>query len=350
MLIDRNTFIPSKIRNRYEIIKSFRRGQSKIRAFPNELNLEITNNCNLACIMCPRPNMKRRVGSMEYDLFKRIIDQVREHVDLVYIAGGLGEPTLHKRLGEMITYARVAGVRVGLSTNATLLNPGICQAIFDARPDLILLSLDGATKEIHEKIRVGSNFEETMSKVEYFLKEKHLKNLKQLYTIVQMIYMSENKIEMDSFRKRWLSYKGINEIRMKKYIHLQGASEYPENNSAVIKNQYKSCILPWRQISISWDGKAAICCRDLDYTEQIGDAAVHSIPEIWNSEKMVNYRKLIATGNKKKISICKNCPGIPTNFATRTGAVLFDSLTIRKILPAMEKVVLWTGIKALDYG
>lgn len=294
--------------------------------------------------------MKRRVGSMECDLFRRIIDQVKGYVDLVYIAGGLGEPTLHKRLEEMITYARVAGVRVGLSTNATLLNPEICQAIFDARPDLILLSLDGATKEIHEKIRVGSDFEETMSKVGYFLREKHLKNLKQIYTIVQMIYMSENKIEMDSFRKKWSSYKGINEIRMKKYIHLQGASEYPENNSAVIRNQYKSCILPWRQISISWDGKVSICCRDLDYTEQIGDAAIHSISEIWNSEKMVNYRKMLATGNKKKIAICKNCPGISTNFATRTGAIMFDSLTIRKILPVMEKVVLWTGIKALDYG
>ena len=294
--------------------------------------------------------MKRCVGSMEYGLFKRIIDQVKGHVDLVYIAGGLGEPTLHKRLGEMITYARVAGVRVGLSTNATLLNPGICQAIFDARPDLILLSLDGATKEIHEKIRVGSNFEETMSNVEYFLREKHLKNLKQLYTIVQMIYMSENQVEMNSFQKRWLSYKGINEIRMKKYIHLQGASQYPDDVSAVIATQNKSCILPWRQISISWDGKVAICCRDLDYTEQIGDAAVHSISKIWNSEKMVNYRKMIAAGNKKKISICKNCAGIPTNLATRTGAILFDSLTIRKILPAMEKVALWTGIKALDYG
>ncbi len=350
MLIDKNTFIPSKIKNRYEIVKSFSSGQTKIKALPNELILEITNNCNLACIMCPRPNMERYVGSMEFDLFKKIIDQAKEYVDLLYIAGGLGEPTMHKKLEEMIAYARIAGVRVGISTNATLLNPKICQTIFSAKPDLILLSLDGASKEIHEKIRVGSDFEETMSMLEYFLREKQRKNIKQIYTIVQMIYMSENQIEKDRFRMKWYRYKGINEIRMKKFIRLQGASDYPENISEITENQYKSCILPWRQLSISWDGKVAICCRDLNYTEQIGDVSVQSISEIWNSYKMISYRKMIASGSKRKISICKNCTGIPANFAIKVGVILFDNLTIRKILPLMEKIVLRTGMKALDYS
>jgi hypothetical protein len=42
-------------------------------------------------------------------------------------------------------------------------------------PDIFLLSIDGATKETHKKIRVGSNFEKTISGIEKYLIVKHEK-------------------------------------------------------------------------------------------------------------------------------------------------------------------------------
>ena len=173
MFPDKNTFSPKKLLNRYRAVKAYTDGNAVNPAFPVELIIEITSFCNLECIMCPRVNMKRnKQGYMEIELFRSIIDQIKDHVELVYLSGGLGEPLAHPRFGDMIRYCVSNNVRVGVSTNATLLRPKQINEMLDASPDLVLLSLDGATKETHEAIRVGSVFETTMGYVERFLEEK----------------------------------------------------------------------------------------------------------------------------------------------------------------------------------
>ena len=299
--------------------------------------------------MCPRTNMKRPVGLMDFDLFKNIIDQVKGYIELVYFSGGVGEPTLHPRLFDMLKYCRDSNVRVGISTNASLLEPKMTDMLLENPSDIILFSLDGATKETHEKIRVGSKFEKTMANVEYFLKEKERRKAMLPHTVLQMVYMPENQAEADLFRKRWKDYKGVNDIRMKKFLYLQGAEHRPEAYKDIERSNSLSCMLPWRQLSIAWDGKLAICCRDFEYIEEIGDIKDSSISELWNSSSMQRYRKLLATGNKNEIEVCRNCGGIPANLLVRTASIIFDDLTIRKLLPIAEKLALKMGLKLIDY-
>lgn len=349
MLFDKNMFKPSKIKNRFRLVKGYKKGKAKIAAYPVELVLEITNKCNLACVMCPRVNMKRPVGVMDLGLFKNIIDQVKDYIELVYISGGLGEPTIHPKLFDMVKYCRDSNVRVGISTNATLLDAEMTRMLLEIRPDTITLCLDGATKETHEKIRVGSKFEKTMANVEYFLREKYAKRAKNPYAIVQMIYMPQNQAETGLFMKKWQKYKGVDNIRMKKFLHFQGAEYYPETDSRIGKSVCLSCILPWRQLSISWEGKLAICCIDFGYKEEVGNVNTLSISELWNSATMQRYRELLSSGNKNQIELCRNCPGISTSALVRIGCIMFDDLTMRKFLPAAEKLVLKAGIKLADY-
>ena len=347
MIIDKNTFNLKKFKNRFKVISSYKSRTTYLSSCPVEIILEITNNCNLDCIMCPRVNMKRAVSNMKLDLFKKIIDEVKDHAELVYLAGGLGEPTMHRNLGAMIAYCKANNVRVGLSTNATILTKKITDTILTNQPDLILLSLDGATKEIHEKIRVNSVFERTMGMVKYFLEEKQKRNLEKIYTIVQMIYMPANKSEAEEFKSKWQQFKSVNEVRFKKFLYLQGADYYPEP----VKNDFSanSCVLPWRQLSISHDGKVAICCRDLDFTTITGDVTENTIQEIWNSDQFRRYRELISSQKKDLIPICKSCKGLPASFPMRVGCTIFDDYTIRKLLPFIEKFVLKTGLKSFDY-
>jgi radical SAM protein with 4Fe4S-binding SPASM domain len=349
MWIDKNTFSFAKFLNRQKTILSYRKGRVNCDHSPSELILEITNHCNLECIMCPRPNMKRKLGFMSFDLFKTIIDQVKNKVELVYLAGGLGEPTIHPRLKEMIEYCKVTDVRVGISTNATLLNDKICDAILSSRPDVMLLSLDGATCETHEKIRIGSDFKKTMEGVERFLRKKEEKGCKEIFTIVQMIYMPENSFEAALFRKKWNKFNSVNDIRLKKFLHLQGADHYPEVESSERSNLPMVCIHPWRQMAISWNGTVAICCRDYNYRHLLGDLTKQTISEVWNGTKMKTYRYLLASGQKEKIELCKNCAGMATNFPMRIACVIFDDYTIRKILPIIEKTILKLNIKMFDY-
>ncbi len=350
MRLDKNTFKLSKIKNRARLTKAYKKGKTKTLAYPVELILEITNQCNLSCIMCPRSNTKRPIGMMGFDLFRNIIDQVKDYIELAYLSGGMGEPLMHPGIFDMIAYCRDSGIRVGVSTNATLLDSTIIQKLLKFPPDLMLFSLDGATKETHERIRVGSCFEKTMANVEGFLIEKEALKSSLPYAIAQMVYMPENQAEMDLFKKRWSKYKSLNDIRMKKFLHLPGAKYYPEEDSSPKKPGRCLCILPWRQISISWEGKVTICCLDYEYREEIGNVNNKPILELWNSEKMQYYRELLSSGNKNKIEVCKKCTGITTtSFLTRWASIVFDNLTIKKLLPIAEKLALKFKIKMVDY-
>ena len=85
MFINSNTFNIRKFINRYRIIKAYNNNKTVINAKPIELILEITNACNLSCIMCPRVNMQRKVGYMDFELFKSIINQIKSDIELVYL-------------------------------------------------------------------------------------------------------------------------------------------------------------------------------------------------------------------------------------------------------------------------
>jgi MoaA/NifB/PqqE/SkfB family radical SAM enzyme len=337
----------SRLANRAKGVLAYTRGEPKNTARPVELIVEITNVCNLACPMCPRPHMTRKLGFMDIGLFKRIIDQVKDTAELVYLAGGLGDPTIHPKLAEFIRYCGDSGVRVGISTNATLLKPKMTRAILDAGPDILLLSLDGATKETHEKIRVGSKFETTMARVEAFLTEKARRGLKRPHTVCQMVYMPINQEEAVAFQEKWASFPGVDAVRLKKFLHLQDADYVPESDGDL--NGKRSCILPWRQLAISYDGKMALCCRDLDFKHPVGNVAETPIAELWNGPEVMQCRSMLANGRKSELASCRGCAGITGTPLTLAAAALVDDYALRRLLPYAEKVVRTLGVKALDY-
>lgn len=349
MLIDRNTFNISKCLNRYKGARAFLAGKKLHPGLPVECIVEITNQCNLSCVMCPRAGMKRPVGFMDLKTFQNIIDQVKDYIEIVYISGGLGEPLLHPKLGEMIRYCRKNNVRVGVSTNATVLNPDMTKVMLDAGPDLLLLSLDAATKELYEKIRVGSNFERTMLNVENFLLEKSRRRMPRPFTIAQMVYMPENESEKDIFYAKWKAFKGLNDIRLKKFLHLQGARRIPNVDSKSRPPSGASCILPWRQISIAWDGSMSLCCRDLDSKYPLDNVKSTTIERFWNCEKLKQLRHLLASGHKQEIPLCAGCETIKVNALTCLGSILIDDFSIRKMLPMVEKIFVKTNLGASDY-
>ena len=349
MWIDSNTLSVSKLNNRYKIAACYLKKVSVNTAFPVEIVIEITSHCNLSCIMCSRKSSTRTSGYMDFLLFKRIINQVKGYAELVYLSGGIGEPLMHPDLHDMIEYCVRNDVRVGVSTNATLLTAKKTDLILKNPPDILLLSLDGATKETVEKIRVGSKFEKTMENVCYFLKEKHKRGAGKPFTIVQMVYMPENKDEEELFHRKWKAYKGADDVRFKKFVSFYGAERTPELAMSFDSQANLSCINPYRQLSIAFDGTVAFCCLDSDFKDPIGNVNSSSISELWNSKKMVAYRKLLAEGLKSQVPMCKECATIKTSRLTLLGSVFVDDFTIRRILPTVEKIFLKAGIRLIDY-
>jgi len=332
--------------NRFRAVDSHVKGRTVTTGMPSEILLEITSYCNLACPMCGRGSKTTPNAFMSLDLFKSIIDQVKSYAELVAISGGVGEPLAHPHIGEMIGYCKAANLRCMVSTNATLLNAKKTNALLDNGLDILILSLDGATKETHEAIRVGSNFEQTMANVDNFLKEKVVRKLKFPITICQMIYAPSNKDEAKQFHDRWAGTPGVNSVRIKKLLTIKGSLwSKLQKLTQMDPDAEKSCFYPWRQLAVSANGAIALCCRDHNFSYPLANLSESSVSEIWNSQVFQDARLRLANKRKSEIELCVNCETFQTSFFSRMGIRMLDTYTIHTIAPAMERVASKLGLR-----
>ncbi|MDZ7836849.1 MAG: radical SAM protein [Actinomycetota bacterium] len=134
--------------------------------------IEVTSNCNLKCRLCPNKDIPSAdKGFMDFDLYKQIMDQLGSRVNDIYLFHR-GEPFLHPRLVDMITYAKKTPAAVRIHTNATLLDQENTDQVIKSGLDFISFSFDGYDKKTYEAQRINSSFEQTLENIIYFLKRK----------------------------------------------------------------------------------------------------------------------------------------------------------------------------------
>src|SRR2546427_13275639 len=122
---------------------------------------------------------------MDLELYGKIFDDCKYYV--VFICTyGIGETMIHPSIFEMIRITRDAGIRTGMSTNATLMDDRRADMLLDCGLDYVILAFDGATKETYEKYRVGAVFEKTRENILNFLRKK-LDRKSPAYVVLQMV-------------------------------------------------------------------------------------------------------------------------------------------------------------------
>ena len=60
-------------------------GKEVTEVFPSYLTLEMTNRCNLDCVMCPRAQQTRPVGDLEIDLLEKILKEADGRLEILDI-------------------------------------------------------------------------------------------------------------------------------------------------------------------------------------------------------------------------------------------------------------------------
>jgi len=332
-LIDHNTFSLQLLLNRLKIFFSYLTKRNQVPSIPIEIMVEVTNYCNIRCSMCSNPIIKRKKGYMSWDILKKLVDEIKGKAELIYLYG-LGEPLLHPQIIEMIQYCKNNNLRVGLSINVTLLSEKMSQKLLNSGLDYLIFSLGGFTKETHEKILVNAKYELVHKNImDYIRLKAETKN--KLYTIIQLVYLEENKHEVNEFVKYWKKFKQLNEVRIKPYVNFDYMPKKIEPNKSQKKPR---CFYIWRQAYIYWDGTVIMCCMDADNTYPLGNINKDSLYNIWNNDKIRTIRTLHNTGNVSKCELCSVCNLSQFSRIIVFGISLFDSLTVKKVLPKVEKI------------
>jgi len=314
--------------NNMKLLCSYLLGQPVRNSFPRSIGIEITNRCNLDCVMCPRRQMKRLVGDMSFTLFKKIIDEIKGKIKFIWLQN-YGEPFLHPDIFHMIQYAKESGLMVGVSTNATLIKSNVAKEIFNSKLDYIIFAVDGATKETYEKIRKGADYDEVVGNIRVFLGEKRKKR-SPIFVVMQCIYMKDTAGEVKDFIKMW-DVEGINGIRIRQITHT-GQGHY--------KNFLKKpCYWLWYSGHINWDGTVIPCCQDVNAIYPLGNILSDSLCKLWNSDEMNDLRQAHIKGAFKTISLCANCNMYQPSNILVFGSSFFSISLLNHLIPIVESYI-----------
>ncbi len=145
--------------------------------YPKMMEFELSNQCNLACIMCKgflSSTIRRdrdRLPPLENPYDENFVDQLEEFIPhLLEVRFYGGEPFLQKICWEI--WERISKINpstlIVVTTNGTTLTDKQKRLIEKGR-FRFNVSLDSLDKENYERIRVNSHFESVMTNLKYLV-------------------------------------------------------------------------------------------------------------------------------------------------------------------------------------
>ena len=114
---------------------------------------ETTRNCNLACVHCrASATCGPYTGELDTQAALRLLDQIAEVGQPIVILTG-GEPLLREDIFDIASHGHQQGLRMVMAPNGTLITPAIARKMADSGIQRISISLDGASRENHDRFR-----------------------------------------------------------------------------------------------------------------------------------------------------------------------------------------------------
>lgn len=150
-------------------IEEIERGDIKLISYPRRIVLELTNACNLHCIMCGRETKKFTPTVFSLKWLDVLVPALKKSEEVALF--GWGEPTVHPNFVEIIKYLDNYPLRKYFCTNGMKLGD-LENAIFDHNIDIIAISLDGACAETNNRIRCGSDFNKIVNSLKSIVSRK----------------------------------------------------------------------------------------------------------------------------------------------------------------------------------
>lgn len=280
-------------------------------SFPQNVHAEVTNICNLRCVMCPVDKQTREKGFMSLETFEKIARQCKGEFSLEKMAlMGFGEPFLNPEIIAMSRYAKEQGIRhVFTSTNATTINEKMSEEIvLRSGFDLISFSFDGAKKETYESIRVGAFFDKVLGNILNFIQIRKKYGKEKPVINLQLLVMQETEHEVEAFLEFWNKRLGTRDMIFIRDVDTFGGQVADHRiDSQLPKIKRIPCIQLWRDFVISWDGDVTACCKDTFYKLSVGNVLENSISEIWENKRWKTIRQIHKTGRWDEIPLCRNC-------------------------------------------
>jgi tryptophan synthase alpha chain len=276
-----------------------------------EIELELTNHCNLSCTVCTRA-FRAPQGFMSEDVFQDIFmrQDLPENIRGVCIAG-FGEPLMNPRTPDFIRRLKekYPDLFVLLYTNGILLHKEkIREELLMSGLDELAISFitDGDDLSLYKAI-TGQDPEKALLLIQEVLRIRdQIRSSTRVgvTNVVRPDFTDTTGEAYESFFKN----VGVDFARTPLAHNRGGNVRFPTQDTSLEKHR---CDFFDDVFYITWDGKAAICHGDIHRDHTLGDYTRQSFPDIYKEKQRARDQVLASP-------MCEGCDAVEMmNIGTR---------------------------------
>jgi len=271
-----------------------------------QLQIEVTNRCNAACVFCSYPRMERSKGMQSLALTRKILDEAAtipliDHITFT----GLGETLLDKHLEDRVAYARAVLPRavIDVFTNGSPLTPQRFDQLRDAGLTTLYVSLNAVRASQRHAIMQVDDFDRVVEVTKYAIAHGQ-GHCQVVVKGVASKDLLENE-DGETFRQTW---GGWTQDGGHAFLHLEG--NWAGKLFPMRVQPTQACLRALTQIMVLWDGRVSLCCFDGEGEEILGDLNTQTLRDIYNGGRALEIRRAHAEGHRAHIPLCANCTSI----------------------------------------
>ena len=277
---------------------------------PLAVDVELSSECNFRCVFCQKNDKefwdKNEEEMMNWDTFKKIVDECVQMGVYSMKVNWRGEPTLNPHLADYIFYMKQSGIHeVMMNTNGSKLTVELADKIIHSGIDRVIFSCDGISSETYNKIRRGGDWHKFIENVRMFDDRRKLfKSLGKKVPIVRIntAIMDENKHEIPLFQE---TFDGIvDELRFNTLYNPQKKNKFLGKRKREVKR--KGCPQIYQRMIVSSEGDATVCCADYQKKLKLGNIHSSSLSDMYQIDQE-KIRDTHEAHNAKTLDGCRNC-------------------------------------------
>ncbi|PIQ85228.1 MAG: hypothetical protein COV74_09725 [Candidatus Omnitrophica bacterium CG11_big_fil_rev_8_21_14_0_20_45_26] len=266
-----------------------------------EVRFEVTNHCNYDCVICPREEMTRTKGIMDFDLYCRLVDEGIK-LGLKYVTlTSFGEPFIDKRFFDRTRYAKQRGLTTYVDTNGSIVGEKHAQQLIETQFDSIRFSIFGGSRETYHKLMGFDGYDQVVENVERLMRLK--KEIGSKYPKVGIYYVHQpgNEHETQAFIERWKN--AVDELSVWKAHNWMNTYHLRQG-----QKRHKGCFRPESgPLQIRWNGDAVACCFDFNNQLVMGNVSDGKYDSLFEDPRAKKLILAHQEGDLSDYPLCANC-------------------------------------------
>ncbi len=285
---------------------------------PRTVNIEVTNICDLRCIMCKR--VERPKGYIRLDLLKDFLPEAKQMG--VQQAGlfTVGESILHPKIQDIIQLCKTQGFYTYLDVNGNSLTQEKARKLVESGLDSIKFSIAAVDETTYTQVHGGGSFSNVYNNIKILRKIRDESN-NRMRIAASFIIIRKNQKQVTEFQKKMdgvvdeIHYDVVNNV-----AHRIDEDTFKQLciNGFDIPNKDGVCSNPWTRIILTWDGYVSFCCIDYELDINLGKYQKGNLKTLFSGKTAEALRKTMLDHKYEKLPlICQGCERLKYDMAER---------------------------------